>query len=117
MTKHYQLDNKREFLVQGSEELPYKVVFTKTGDNITARCSCKAANNGMHCKHRLNILSGLAKGIVSNNEQDVEIVAGWLEGSDIESALKDLGEAEEAMKKAKSKVSALKKMLAKALAD
>ena len=71
----------------------------------------------MHCKHRLNILSGIPKGIVSNNEEDVEVVAEWLKGSDVESALKELGEAEEALKKAKSKVSTLKKFLAKALAD
>ena len=115
MAKQYKLDNKREFLVQGSTPIPYKVVFTKNGDNLTALCSCKAGIHGMHCKHRLNILKGDVKGIVSQNEEDVEVVVSWLSGSDVEAVLNELESAEAEYKRANTKLKSVKKSLARAL--
>ena len=117
MAKQYKLDNKREFLVQGSTPIPYKVVFTKNGDNLTARCSCKAGIHGMHCKHRINILKGDVKGIVSQNEEDVEVVVSWLPGSDVEAVFNELDVAEAEYKKVNEKFKAVKKSLARALLD
>jgi hypothetical protein len=48
----------REFLVQGSDPLPYKVIFKKDGGDLKATCTCKAGSNGILCKHRLSILDG-----------------------------------------------------------
>ena len=66
---------KIEFLVQGSQVEPYIVTFSKHDDNFIATCTCAAGENGMYCKHRFNILSGIKSNIVSANLEDVnEIV-------------------------------------------
>jgi hypothetical protein len=41
----------------------------------------------MMCKHRMSLLSGSAKGVVSENSADAAKVKGWLTGSDVEEAL------------------------------
>ena len=54
----------------------------------SAYCTCPAGEEGMHCKHRIRILQGSTEGIVSPNERDVAVVAGWLVGTDVEVALR-----------------------------
>jgi uncharacterized Zn finger protein len=105
------------FLVQGSEAEPYKVTFSKNGDNLRARCTCRAGIMGQYCKHRLNILCGELESIVSNNQSDVAAVTSWLPGSDVEEALLKLAEAESTLAKAQAEVSGLKKALARKLAN
>lgn len=104
-----------EFLVQGSAEEPYRVLFTKDGNNLNAYCSCQAGENGLYCKHRFNILDGKTTAIVSNNLDQVPIIQSWLPGSDIDDALKKLEEAEQEYKRAKKLVSEAKKNVAKAM--
>ncbi len=106
-----------KFLVQGSAKEPYVVIFSKKGNNIRAQCNCPAGENGMYCKHRLRILAGSTEGIISANINDVEIVKNWLKGSDIENVMDELRQAEEELEKMKTKVSALKKNLARKLFD
>jgi len=105
------------FLVQGSAKEPYKVTFQKDGNNLSAYCTCAAGDNGQSCKHRFKILGGITAGIVSANEPDVEIVTTWLSGTDVESALNDVMNAEEQFEIAKLKLSAAKKQLAKVFRD
>jgi hypothetical protein len=105
------------FYIQGSSVEPYKVIFRKTGDNLSAYCTCPAGDNGQYCKHRFNILGGVTDGIVSGNENSVEEVTSWLTGTDVEAALNDVMDAEEQFEFAKLKLSAAKKQLAKAFLD
>jgi len=105
------------FLVQGSAKEPYKVTFQKNGNNLSAYCTCPAGDNGQYCKHRFNILGGITDGVVSANEPDVEIVTSWLTGTDVETALNDVMNAEELFEIAKLKLSTAKKQLAKAFRD
>ena len=80
-----------EFLVQGSALEPYVVSFRRRdARNISAYCTCPAGESGMSCKHRIRILRGLIEGIVSKNTADVTTVAGWLAGSDEETALRTI---------------------------
>lgn len=93
------------FLVQGSEPEPYSVEFTKSGEytgrTITATCTCAAAENGMICKHRLNILGGKADNIVSENADDVTKLLAWLPGTRLAAALAKLRAAEQDEARAK----------------
>ena len=107
-----------KFLVQGSEEEPYEVIFDKKEGSITATCSCPAGVKGFRgecCKHRTRILRGDSDGIVSANTEDVKIVQGWIVGSDIEIAVQQLSEGEAELERAKRKVAAAKKALAKVM--
>lgn len=105
----------REFLVQGSAPEPYKVTFRKVGGNLSAYCTCPAGENGMYCKHRFSILEGSIKGIVSGNEADVEIVASWLAGTDVEVAMKAVKDLEKEEERIKKQLSAAKKALARTM--
>lgn len=109
--------NELIFSVQGSAKEPYKVTFKKNGSNLSAYCTCPAGENGQYCKHRFNILGGITDGVVSGNELDVDIVASWLFGTDVELALNEIIDAEEKFEIAKLNLSLAKKKLAKAFRD
>jgi hypothetical protein len=108
---------KLTFLVQGSGSVPYEVKLRKNGDNLTAICSCPAGSLGQYCKHRFQILEGEAKGIVSENQDQVSLVKQWLRGTDVEAALLDVRVAEKAAEIAKQNLSDAKRKLAVALGD
>ena len=106
------------FEVQGSAPDPYDVVFMKNSDhNLSAYCSCPAGANGQYCKHRIAILDGITKSIVSNNKEQVKIVHGWLKNTDVESALNKVRKLEADFDKTKKALSVAKKELAKAMRD
>jgi hypothetical protein len=106
-----------EFLVQGSAPDPYCVVFKKIGSNFTTTCTCPAGEVGQHCKHRIRIILGDTTGIVSENVESVTEVKGWVKGTDVESALIDMLEAEKSFEDAKRRLSLMKKRFARLLMD
>lgn len=107
-----------EFLVQGSAAEPYRItVKRRDADKISAYCTCPAGENGMICKHRVRILRGSTEGVVSQNHADVQTVACWLAGTDVERALRTVDELEKEAEKIKKTISAAKKVLSRALLD
>jgi len=109
---------KVSFEVQGSAPEPYTVTFIKrTENNLSAYCSCPAGENGLHCKHRINILMGETKGIVSDNLGDVSIVQAWVPGTDIEEKLLKALRLESEFNRIKKELSTAKKELAQAMLD
>jgi hypothetical protein len=107
-----------EFLVQGSAPEPYVVSFLRRdAKNISASCTCRAGESRMWCKHRIRILRGLVEGIVSDNATDVSTVAGWLAGSDVQTALETIDQLEKEAERIKKALSAAKKALAQRLLD
>lgn len=106
------------FEVQGSADEPYRVHFVRSEDgNLSAYCTCPAGENGQYCKHRFRILDGVTKDIVSGNEREVAVVAGWLPGSDVERAMEVVAQAEKEAASAKRSLSQAKKLLATAMRD
>lgn len=103
------------FKIQGSSPEPYTTTFTRNGANLTAHCTCPAGGVGQYCKHRLRILRGSAEGVISTNVGDVGIVRSWLPGTDVDPALKEFDEAEQAEEAAKKRFALAKKKLARAL--
>jgi hypothetical protein len=106
------------FYVQGSSAEPYKVVFIRRSKtNLSAYCSCPAGENGLYCKHRLEILDGNKKSVVSSNADDVIIVQSWLSGTDVEKTLFKIRDLEKESTRIKAALSSAKKELAKAMRD
>ena len=85
--------------------------------NLTAHCSCSEANDAGLCVHRLEILSGDAHGVVAANSADLETLARWIAGSDIEAAMKELARAKSDVRLAMEKVEYARAMLAKRMLD
>ena len=68
-----------DFLVQVSNLTPcYTVSIKKSENKLTARCSCE--NGGVHslCKHRLSILAGKDKWVVSSIFFAARRVLSWV---------------------------------------
>jgi len=106
------------FQVQGSAAEPYGVVFVRRSPtNLSAYCSCPAGENGLYCKHRFAILDGITKHIVSHNAEEVKIVRSWLQGTDVEKALRHVRNLEKKATEIKKELSSAKKELAKAMRD
>ena len=82
------------FQVKGSSTAPYEVTFIKDGESLTAICTCPAGQYGNFCKHRIAILDGDDRAIVSANADKVPTIGAWLEGTDVASALNEYREIE-----------------------
>lgn len=106
-----------EFLVKGSAKDPYQVIFIKDGENLTAICTCPAGTYGNVCKHRVSIIDGDAKSVISENATDVETVVAWVIGTDVEAALKEMRDAETAGTGSTTALKEAKRNLAKAFND
>jgi uncharacterized Zn finger protein len=109
--------DRKTFLVQGSADAPYEVTFVKNDHNLSAHCTCPAGKNGLFCKHRMNIMHGVADGVVSPNKNDVVLIKTWLSGTDVEAALKEVMDKEELLDKAKQALSFAKKRLTKVMRE
>jgi hypothetical protein len=109
--------NEIEFLVQGSDSEPYRVIFSKNAANLRATCTCRAGEVGQYCKHRIRIIDGDSTGIVSDNMSAVPEIKIWAIGSDVERAILELRDAEQQLEEAKRRVASYKKKLARTLLD
>lgn len=103
------------FLVKGSSADPYEVTFIRDGTSLTAICTCPAGTYGNFCKHRIAILDGNAKSVVSDNADKVPTVVHWLSGTDVEAALSELREAEKVADPEKKALNDAKRKLARAM--
>lgn len=97
------------FMVKGSAQDPYEVTFLKSDDSLRVFCTCPAGENRRHCKHRVAIMNGSSRNVVSGNSDDIATVQTWLTGTDVEAALRELNRAEgggdaKALAAAKSKL-------------
>jgi hypothetical protein len=105
------------FLVQGSSTIPYRVVFTRRGGRISAKCSCPAGLKGQICKHRMSILSGSRQNVVSDNLNEIPAVISWLPGSDIEQAWSEVQRLEDDLNHLKIRLATAKKKLLKSMQE
>jgi len=103
------------FLVKGSSAEPYEVTFIKDGASLTALCTCPAGTYGNFCKHRISILDGNTKAILSDNAEQAAIVLGWLPDTDVEAALSEMRKAEKIADPEKKALNVAKRKLARAM--
>lgn len=98
------------FLVKGSSAEPYEITFIKDGGSLTALCTCPAGQYGNFCKHRISILEGDGRAIVSDNASQAPTVIAWLQGTDVAAALTEFRETEKTDKPKSALVSAKRKL-------
>lgn len=108
--------NTYEFRIEGAKG-QHTTIFTKLPNGVASSCDCKTSRKGVACKHRLRILRGDARGVVSDNRSDVAIIKTWLAGTAVESLMKHLGARELAAERIEKDIKKAKKKLAKLLDD
>ena len=111
------MNEKLYFIVRGSAAEPYRLIFHCNAGAIKASCSCPAGQMATLCKHRLAILRGDSTGLVEPNQSDIDTLARWLSGSQLEQELHALTIAEEALKYADAELKSVKKRLGTLLRD
>ena len=91
----------------------YKVIVRKDGDIASASCSCAAGIQGMHCKHRIALLTGDTSKLLSTNYQEALNLKEFIRETTLERALIEFREAESNYERTKKELSARKKALAR----
>lgn len=103
------------FHVQGSATEPYKVTFEQNKGELKGYCTCPAGDNGMFCKHRLNLLYGAVDNVLDMDEVKIGQLQSWLSGSRLEAVLKELTDAEHEVADANRRLKTAKKKLSQAI--
>lgn len=95
----------------------YEVIAVQEDGRLRMSCECDAADNGMHCKHRINLLRGSPKEqrLTSSNYADVETLRQWAAGTPLEASLLVVDQLEREMAAIKARLSKAKKVLGVAL--
>ncbi|MEO5346731.1 MAG: hypothetical protein H7834_10195 [Magnetococcus sp. YQC-9] len=93
-----------------------EIMVRKTGKNLTATCSCTSGVDDI-CQHRINLLSGSARDVISNNTEDVKKVVSWIAGTDVGKALQGMVDAIKYLENAQEDFADARKRLIRALKD
>lgn len=103
------------FQVKGSSSNTYELTFIKDGDSLTALCTCPAGQFGGLCKHRVAIIDGKSKSVISDNADQVTKIIEWAVGTDVATALAELRAGEKNKDLSKNDIKVLKKKVARAM--
>ncbi|MBF0399544.1 MAG: hypothetical protein HQL80_13395 [Magnetococcales bacterium] len=104
------------FIVQVSSNTPHCTVTVRRDetDNVTAQCSCENGGSETVCRHRLSILSGQTKWVISDNLLAVKRVLSWVASTDIGHAIINQVHAQQRVQTAKLELEKLTQQLEKA---
>jgi uncharacterized Zn finger protein len=86
--------NALHFEVTGSDGDVYEVNAERSGATLSITCTCGAGQNGLHCKHRLALLSGDGRSLATPNPAGLRTLASWLPGSTLERQLSAVDQAQ-----------------------
>jgi hypothetical protein len=104
------------FAVQGSAAQPYQVKFQHHAGRVAASCTCPAGIFQDICKHRVMILNGITKGIVSDNTAAVPQVQQWIVGTEVGAALAEMTSLEAQIDQLKKDLKNVRRTIAKVMA-
>ena len=103
------------FRVQGSEPEPYSVEITVNGAALVVRCSCVAGQLRKWCKHKMSLVTGDTRSLVSGNPEDVAVLLRLIPQTSAAALIKEVIEAEQQAEDAKQRIKLGKAALAKAV--
>ena len=102
------------FQVQGSAPEPYVITIRRRDGEVLALCTCQAGENGLHCKHRIAILSGENPGVLADADK-LPLVVAWLPGTKLAASLAEFATAEESFRIADLAFKSVKKKLGRTM--
>jgi DNA polymerase-3 subunit epsilon len=78
------LDEVLCFSVRGSSGHVYEITGRKVAEKLRVSCTCQAGQNRIWCKHRTALLDGDISSLLSGAVADVEKLAEWALGAEVE---------------------------------
>lgn len=110
------MSHEMRFVVRSSSGSgTYDLFVTRTQTGIRFACSCPAADNGTHCKHRVALLLGDAKMLVDGAPQDVARLRDLFRPSGIYEALTAIQQLERDVATAKAQIAVMKRQVAECM--
>lgn len=97
-----------------SSDAVYDLEAYRTTRGIRFNCTCEAAENGTHCKHRLSLLSGDSKALDKSSKSTVAELKELFDGSETMSSVQRLLAMEADLAKLQRAIKAEKKAIAAA---
>ncbi|MEO5363333.1 MAG: hypothetical protein H7838_06880 [Magnetococcus sp. DMHC-8] len=89
------------FRVQISNEHPHcTVTIRKEKHNLTAHCTCEQGGPDTLCVHRLSILAGKAKWVISDNADEIKQVLSMVAWTDVGQAVNKVTYAQKQIREA-----------------
>ena len=102
-----------EFNVKGSEGDLYQIAFVQAPQGLIVSCTCKAGQNGMFCRHRLQLLAGDFSELQDKTKvQELNEVLNWEEFNPIKQNIVELNEVQKKIDELDRIKSKLKKIVA-----
>jgi hypothetical protein len=105
------------FSILGSTGNVYEIAASRQGPRFTMNCTCEAAVNGLHCRHRMALLDGECTDLVSGNQEDVEKLKILFEGTDAQRYYRELVQLEAELEALKKQVKNHKHAFARAMSS
>ncbi len=90
-------------------------VRVRPGDPATITCTCTAAKNGSHCRHRLSILTDDFSSCIEVTSEICDWVSRTLRGSPAKTLAAELRDAEAALRDARLARDAISRRLSNAM--
>ncbi len=107
------------FVKSSSREEPYQITVSSTAkEGLSIFCDCPAGVLGMHCKHKMAIISGDQK-ILYDNEQldDFNEISKWIANSSYSKLILELQESEKELEVLKKKIKNMKEKIARLMRE
>lgn len=107
----------KSFMVKGSEDNVYEVLFERVGDSLSVGCTCRAGSLKQMCKHKLQLLSGEYGSLIGDDLKFMEeSLSEMIRGTDIELEVRSYSKLSMAVANLESDFKKAKKKLSRLLA-
>ena len=91
----------------------YQIEAYRTAAGVRISCTCPAAENGQHCKHRLGLIAGDVTHLESRNVDDVKALAALVTGTALAASIAALARLEDEAAKLKAQINGEKRNIAR----
>jgi hypothetical protein len=110
-------ESERVILALSSDGVStYEVHFTLRNHKVIVDCSCPAGELGKLCRHKIALLNGDTNILFDPSEEDaLKAVQLWIQRTGYPKLLKEIEEAEKAVKTSQKRLIELKSNLEKAM--
>ena len=109
-----------KFSVVGDDNQIHEVTVSRdmtNSTNLTVLCTCSEAQAAHFCSHRFEVFEGDHANILNDHSDDIQTLNHWVNGSDIQAAMRELSKAKSDLKLAWERVAYCRDVLVRRMMD